>query len=542
MMYIVARDGSGDFTSLQQAIDALPITSRQPNIILLRMDEYHERVIVDKDSVRIVGEARDRTILTNSACAKDLNPDGTERGTFLSFTMIITGDNVEIENLTIRNDAGDGSKVGQAVALYTAGDRGVFRNVRLIAHQDTLFCGPLMEKVVRDIEGRSGRAQIVESVGDCPPTFAREYFENCFIQGDVDFIFGPYRCWFEGCKLFMNKRGGLYTAANTPEVQPYGFVFHRCKLTGECDEGEAFLGRPWRKYSRTVFIDCEMDEHVAPWGFSDWDEPKPVTWRYQEYGTMGVRSDLSTRHPAEKRLTKEEAQIITVSEVIGGADNWRPDKRVPTLFLAGDSICAPKPANEYPMRGWGQELPAFVSNMFVQNMAVNGRSTKSFIAEKRLNFIELCLRPGDKLLIAFAHNDEKDDIPRHTDIRTTFIGYLNMFIDAAVRQGAQPILLTPMPRHRFNENGKLIPTHGDYPSAIRTLALIRGVKLIDLEREISVKLEQDGEEESKAWYCHAKAGHFNYPDGISDNSHLSQTGACRVAAKITEKLKDVDGN
>ncbi|MBO7385225.1 MAG: pectin methylesterase, partial [Clostridia bacterium] len=287
MMYIVAHDGSGDFSSIQAAVDAMPITCRVPNIIVLRMDEYHERVIVDKSNLRIVGEARDRTIITNSACAKDLNPDGSERGTFLSFTMIITGDNVELENLTVRNDAGDGRKVGQAVALYAAGDRGVFRNCRFIAHQDTLFTGPLMEKVVREINGRSGRAQIVDGVGDCPPTFARQYYENCFIQGDVDFIFGPYRCWFENCTLFMNARGGIYTAANTPEAQPYGYVFKNCRLTGECGEGQAYLGRPWRKFSRTVFLGCEMDEHVSPQGFSDWDAEKPVTWRYGEWGTTG---------------------------------------------------------------------------------------------------------------------------------------------------------------------------------------------------------------------------------------------------------------
>ena len=147
-MYIIAKDGSGDFTSIQQAIDAIPGGGRAPAILLLRMDEYKERVVVNKDNVRIIGEARDRTVITAKGCAKDLNPDGTERGTFLSATFMVTGNNVEVENLTIRNDAGGGRDVGQAVAVYAAGDRGVWRNVRMIAHQDTLFCGPLMPKVV----------------------------------------------------------------------------------------------------------------------------------------------------------------------------------------------------------------------------------------------------------------------------------------------------------------------------------------------------------------------------------------------------------
>ena len=326
MVYTVACDGSGDFTSIQAAVDAMPVTADMPNIVFVRAGEYHERVIVDRCSLRIVGEDCEHTVITHAACAKDQNPDGSPRGTFLSFTVIVTGDNVELENLTVRNDAGDGRLVGQAVALYAAGDRNSFRNCRFIAHQDTLFTGPLMEKVVRDIGGRSGRAQIVPSVGDCPPTFARQYYENCFIQGDVDFIFGPYRCWFEGCSLYMNARGGWYTAANTPETQPYGFIFHRCRLTGECEEGKAYLGRPWRKFSRTVFLECDMDEHVSPQGFADWEGGAPVTWRYGEAGTIGARRDQTPRHPSQKRLSKDEAAEITVLKVIGGYDKWQPDR------------------------------------------------------------------------------------------------------------------------------------------------------------------------------------------------------------------------
>ena len=124
-MYIIAKDGSGDFTSIQAAIDAVPMSNRHPIILLVRMDEYHERVIVNKDNIRIIGEARDRTVITHSGCAKDLNEEGKEKGTFLSYTFLVTGDNVEVENITIRNDAGDGRDVGQAVAVYAAGDRGV---------------------------------------------------------------------------------------------------------------------------------------------------------------------------------------------------------------------------------------------------------------------------------------------------------------------------------------------------------------------------------------------------------------------------------
>ncbi len=529
-MYIIAKDGSGDFTSIQAAIDAVEGGGRAPTILLVRMDEYRERVIVNKDNIRIIGEARDRTVITHSACAKDPGADGKERGTFLSFTMLVTGRNVEVENLTIRNDAGGGDRAGQAVAVYAAGDRGVWRNCRLIGAQDTLFLGPVMPKVERDILPRKGKAECVESVGDCPPTLGRQYFENCFIRGDVDFIFGPYRSWFEGCTLFMNARGGMYTAANTPEKQPWGMVFSHCTLTGECGEGQAFLGRPWRAFARTLFLECEMDEHVSPLGFRDWDEKRPVTGRMGEWHTRGARACLETRHPAEKRLTDEEAALVTLPEVLGGYDLWHPDTRVPTWFMCGDSTMADYGPESFPMTGWGQVLGSLIpEDVFVENCAVNGRSSKSFIAEKRLNYIELCLRKGDRLIISFSHNDEKKDPMRFTSPRVTFPEYLTMYLDAARRQGAEPVLVTPIARRHYGPDGHLMYTHGDYPAAMRDLAEKSGVKCVDLEAATMAMFGKAGPEGTKEIYCHVPAGSKNYPDGLNDNSHLQTAGAVRAA-------------
>ena len=309
----------GDYKTLQAAVDA----AQEGDTLILRPGVYRERVVVHKDDLRIVGEAG--AMLTGSGCAKDIGPDGTEKGTFLSATLLVLGSGVTVENLTVRNDAGDGREVGQAVAVYAAGDRGVWRNCRLIAHQDTLFCGPVMPKVLAETGGRSNPGvQVVESTGNCPLTHARQYFENCHIQGDVDFIFGPYRCWFEGCTLHMNARGGWYTAANTPEEQPWGLVFHRCRLTGDCPEGEASLGRPWRAFARTLFLECDMDACVSPRGFHDWenwDGVRPVTERCGEWRTTGARADLSTRHPGQKRLTDAEAAGVTRQAVL---DGWTP--------------------------------------------------------------------------------------------------------------------------------------------------------------------------------------------------------------------------
>ena len=321
-MIIVAKDGSGDFTSIQEAVDALPETEEGcPAQILVRAGEYREKVVIHRNHVRLKGEDAEKTVLAWNACAKDRYEDGTEKTTFLSATLMTTGLDIEVENLTVVNDAGDGRAVGQAVAVYAAGDRGVWRGCRFIAHQDTLYCGPLREPdVTKDVGSRRGCAEVYPLVQDGPLTSSSQYFENCYIRGDVDFIFGCYRAWFERCTLFMNERGGFYTAANTHPEQPFGFVFRRCRLTGACGPGQGFLGRPWRKGAATVFLECEMGEQVAPEGFCDWDAERVVTGRYGEWRTTGARADQGTRHPSQKRLTDEEAAQITISRVLGRTD------------------------------------------------------------------------------------------------------------------------------------------------------------------------------------------------------------------------------
>ena len=193
-MITVALDGSGQYTSLQAAIDALPVEgSEEDRTVFIRKGVYRERVIVHKNHVRIVGEDAEETVLTWSSFALQIHPDGTERTTFRSWTMMVCADDVTVENLTVRNDAGDGTVVGQAVAVYAAGDRDVWKNCRMIAHQDTLYCGPLrIPDVVDDLGSRVGCAEQVPLVQDGHPSRSRQYFERCYIQGDVDFIFGSY--------------------------------------------------------------------------------------------------------------------------------------------------------------------------------------------------------------------------------------------------------------------------------------------------------------------------------------------------------------
>ena len=318
--YVVSQDGTGDFSSVQAAVDAVKAGEKAE--IFVRPGLYRERVAICRDGLILRGGDAESTVIAWSACAKDLFPDGREKGTFLSFTMLIAARDVTVEGITVRNDAGDGRIAGQAVALYAAGDRGLFRNCRFLACQDTLFCGPVMPKVLEEISPRkAGTVTCVPSVGDCPVTEERLYFERCLIRGDVDFIFGPYRCWFEACVLQMNARGGWYAAPNTPEGQPWGFVFHRCRLTGACPEGRAYLGRPWRKGAAALYMRCEMAACVSPAGFADWDENRVVTERLGEWRTQGARADTTFRHPGERIWTNDGGAPVTREEVLNG---WRP--------------------------------------------------------------------------------------------------------------------------------------------------------------------------------------------------------------------------
>ena len=337
-MMIVAKDGSGQYTTIQQAVDNAPVGGGEPVLILVRDGVYDEKLVINKPNLRIVGQSRENTVLTHGDYAKMLFEDGSEQGTFCTYTLLICADNVTVENMTIRNHAGPGKIVGQAVAVYAAGDRNVFHSCNITANQDTLFCGPASEKTAR----ASAPYDIgyTDSPGDCPDLGRRVYFEYCFIRGDIDFIFGSYRCWFEKCTLYCNERGarvnGYYTAANTPWEQPYGFVFNECTLGGDASEGTVYLGRPWRSGAHTLFINCTMGSCVNPAGWQDWNESRPVTKRCGEYGSKGAGADMSARHPNSKILSDEEAAEVTVLNVLGGADGWNPAEQVTSVYIAGD--------------------------------------------------------------------------------------------------------------------------------------------------------------------------------------------------------------
>ncbi|QIJ61972.1 rhamnogalacturonan acetylesterase [Streptomyces sp. JB150] len=201
-----------------------------------------------------------------------------------------------------------------------------------------------------------------------------------------------------------------------------------------------------------------------------------------------------------------------------------------TMHIAGDSTAAQKYADAAPETGWGMALPFFLRrDLPVANHAVNGRSSKSFVDEGRLDVLLGEIRPGDVLIVQFAHNDEKSADPaRYTEPWTTYQDYLRLYLDGARARGARPVLATAVERRRFDAGGRALPSHGDYPAAMRALAREEGVALLDVQA-LSLALWQElGVEESKRY--------FNWTATEQDNTHFNPPGAIAVARLVVREL------
>lgn len=211
------------------------------------------------------------------------------------------------------------------------------------------------------------------------------------------------------------------------------------------------------------------------------------------------------------------------------------------LFIAGDSTVTDQKEGGAPYAGWGQMLPAlFKHDVCVDNHAISGRSSKSFIDEGRLTIIADQLKAGDFLLIQFGHNDEKNDPARGTEPFTTYKDYLLQYIEVARTKGANPILITPVSRRYFDANGFLMDTHGDYIVAVKELATEQQVPLIDLAEQTKMLLESLGEEQSKSLFVWLYPGEYiHFPDGMEDNTHFQEQGAFQVAQLVAERIREL---
>ncbi|MBQ7776990.1 MAG: pectin methylesterase [Lachnospiraceae bacterium] len=316
---------SSDY-SLPEAVYPAPTEDITPAIIHISPGIYREKLVLERPYVTLLGEAAENTILVFGDHASEIMEDGSKRGTFRTASFRIHTHDVCAKNLTFQNDSGWGYVVGQALALYVDGDRNSFYNCRLLGSQDTLFTAPLPMKEAQP-GGFTGPGQ------DKPRTLGRQYYENCYIQGDVDFIFGGAIAYYNKCTLFSKRAEqmapesledniyGYITAASTFENEPYGYVFQDCKLESDCPKGSVFLGRPWREYAKTVFLNCELGEHIRPEGWNDWGKTHGHFF-YAEYNSSGPGASPDTRADFSHQLSEEEASEYTVEKVLAG---WIPE-------------------------------------------------------------------------------------------------------------------------------------------------------------------------------------------------------------------------
>jgi pectinesterase len=303
----VAEDGSGEFKTVQAAIQAAGQNSQQRIVIHIKPGTYQGPFIVpsEKPNLAFEGEDAAKTILTYALNVNDPIPAGSDK--FNPCTQI-RGDNFQAENVTFENTSGDH---GQALALRIDSDRVVLKHCRLLGWQDTLMVNN-----------------------------GRQYFADCHIEGRVDFIYGSGTVVFDRCEI-RSKNGGHVTAASTPKENPFGFVFMGCKLTGDPtpwrdptgvlvpkpsqSPPRADLGRPWRPFGSVTFLNCEMADHIKPEGWNNWGKiENESTARYAEYNSTGPGANTAQRVPWSKQLTQSEAGKITLQTVLGGADHWEP--------------------------------------------------------------------------------------------------------------------------------------------------------------------------------------------------------------------------
>ena len=288
---VVSRDGTGDFRTLQEAVESARAFMDYTVTIYVKNGVYKEKVIVPSwvENIDIIGEDRDKTIITY-----DDHANINKMGTFRTYTVKVEGSDITFKNLTIENNA---AQLGQAVALHTEGDRLKFINCRILGNQDTIYTGA---------------------------KFTRLYFKDCYIDGTTDFIFGPSTALFEDC-IIHSKRNSYVTAASTPKEAKYGYIFKHCKLTAEPGVDKVYLGRPWRPYAYTLFIECELGKHIVPAGWHNWGkQSNEETARYMEYKNTGEGANVSERVAWNKQLTKKEAEAVTVDAIFGTQSNWNP--------------------------------------------------------------------------------------------------------------------------------------------------------------------------------------------------------------------------
>jgi pectin methylesterase-like acyl-CoA thioesterase len=293
-----------DFTSVQEAVTAAPDTGA---VIRIRPGVYREVVHVDKANIQMRGEGGDpaRVVVAYA------NGASNTCGTSCSATMFVTGDNFVMTGMTVANEwSSTGKPRTQAIALSITSDKAVLRNVRFTGAQDTLLA----------------TSKSCKGVESCP--ISRQYFDHCYVSGEVDFIFGNAKAVFHDCEIHSvaHEAGGFLTAqSRTKPEEDSGYVFDHCRLTADEGVANVFLGRPWRDYATVTFLNTEMGSHIVPAGWSEWhkgETDKLKTASYAEFQSTGPGSNAVAREPLSKQLTADEAKKYVAKTYLAGSDSW----------------------------------------------------------------------------------------------------------------------------------------------------------------------------------------------------------------------------
>lgn len=294
---VVAQDGSGDFSTIQEAVFSLRGMMAQRKTIFIKKGIYKEKIVIPTWSLNIslIGEDKDSTIITWADHANMPIP-GTEKkmGTFRTYTLLVQGHGFIAQNLTIENNA---PQLGQAVALHVEGDKAVFINCRILGNQDTIFLGS---------------------------ETSRQLYKDCYIEGTTDFIFGPSTAYFQTCQIHC-KKNSYITAPSTPKYKEFGFVFNKCTITADSTVTKVYLGRPWRPYGNSTFVDCNMGGFILKEGWDNWRNPEnEKTARFVELGSTGAGANKFERVSWSQNICDCKAKEFSIKKVLSGYDKWNP--------------------------------------------------------------------------------------------------------------------------------------------------------------------------------------------------------------------------
>ena len=318
-----AKLGKNQYRSVQDAVAAAPDTGAN---IHISPGVYREVVYIDKPHIHLRGDPHD------PSAVKIVYANGASNtcGTSCSATVFVTGDDFFADGLTIANEwAKTGKPRTQALALSISGDRAVLRDVRLLGNQDTLLA---TSKACPGPAPATASAPDADTAPAMACKISRQLYDHCYIEGEVDFIFGNAKAMFVGCEIHsvVHPPGGFLTAnGRMSPTEDSAYVFDHCKLTADSGVDKVFLGRPWRDYAKVIFLNTEMGSHIQAAGWSEWHQGETTrleTATFAEFNSTGPGARVSEREPLARRLTPEEAKVYDPKTYLEGTDHWEPER------------------------------------------------------------------------------------------------------------------------------------------------------------------------------------------------------------------------